>query len=74
VCAQHPGSLVASFGLLKTTTGVRRRYRCRPRGGDRHVFSVAVGGEEPVRDPRPQTKPPLCEQHADVEHSVIRFG
>ncbi|MGZ4572578.1 MAG: hypothetical protein ACXVXU_17030, partial [Blastococcus sp.] len=73
-CPQHPGSLVASFGLLTTTTGVRRRYRCLSRGEDRHIFSVSLSGQEPVRDPRPRTTPPECAEHADADHSVIRFG
>ncbi|MGZ4647412.1 MAG: hypothetical protein ACXVYC_14000 [Blastococcus sp.] len=27
-----------------------------------------------MRDPRPRTTPPECAEHADADHSVIRFG
>lgn len=66
-CHHHPGSQVRSIGTYETKGGTRRRYRCVPRGGDIHSFSVVEGVGARVWSP-----PPPCPEHPGSK--VVRNG
>ncbi|GAB3989470.1 hypothetical protein [Nocardioides marmoraquaticus] len=66
-CNHHPGSRVGSIGTYETESGTRRRYRCVPKGGDIHSFSVVEGIGARVWSP-----PPPCPRH--VGSRVVRNG
>ena len=66
------------MGAMVTTTGQRWRFRCLPDRSKQHTFSVAADtlGQPPAQPApkRQRAAPPPCEQHASVEHRVIRYG
>ena len=66
----HAGSTVASKGVRDTKAGTKRRYVCRPAGGEQHWFSVLVveaGGLV-----APWSPPPACGEHPGGH--VVRDG
>lgn len=67
LCFEHPGSKVTSEGTRTGSKGRVRRYRCVPRVGVPHRFSVPEGQRVPVVD-----LPPPCPSHPGSH--VVRAG
>jgi len=66
-CHLHPNSQVRSVGTYEAAGATRRRYRCVPKGGDVHSFSVVEGQGARVWSP-----PPPCPDHPGSK--VVRNG
>lgn len=67
MCFEHPGSKVTSEGTRSSSKGQVRRYRCVPRVGEPHRFSVPQGRRVVAPD-----APPPCPTHSGSK--VVRAG
>lgn len=64
----HADALVIAKGIRETAQGMRRRYRCTPKAGDPHTFSlIEAAVPMPVHSP-----PPPCPEHPGGK--VVRNG
>lgn len=71
-CPDHPGTLLVSIGVRTTKAGSRRRrYRCDPKKGRTHTFTVVETDESRRLVPITE-QPPACPDHPSAK--VVRAG
>jgi hypothetical protein len=79
-CFEHPGSKVTSEGFRTSSKGRVRRYRCVPRIGEPHRFSVSEGKRlvtgvgSGTGACRPTGVLALAETHWEQEAPAARFA
>lgn len=66
---RHRSAIVHANGTQTRNGRTYRRYRCRPRTGPVHYFTVLIDGTPPRRH---STPPPVCAKHPDGK--VVRDG